>query len=150
MQSKLTQWAELIYSDAFPTTLSWDIRLIEVERKLGYSLSEEDIRKATNDYFESNAQARAYWSLLRLYQNVCESVELKEEQGENASYKTKIDNGLKLPQLWKLVEEQRDAVFKKNTQAEVDFSSGKAKSSFRKSEADLSMERLKAKHGSKK
>ena len=74
-------------------------------------------------------------------------MELEEEQGENASYKTKIENGLKLPALWKLVEEQRESVFKKNSQAESDFSSGKGKSTFKKSEADLSMERLKVKYG---
>jgi hypothetical protein len=147
--SRLTKWAELIYSDEFPVSLSWDIRLTEAEKKLGYKLSEGERQKATNDYFENHAQARAYWSLFRLYQNVCQSVELEEEQGENASYKTKIENGLKLPTLWKLVEEQRDMVFKKNTQAEFDFASGKGKSSFKKSEADLSMERLKAKYKTK-
>jgi hypothetical protein len=146
-QSRLSKWAELIYSDAFPATISWDIRLIEAERKLGYRLSIEEERQATNEYFANHAQARAYWSLFRLYQNVCQSVELEEEQGENASYKTKIENGLKLPALWKLVEEQRESVFKKNSQAESDFSSGKGKSTFKKSEADLSMERLKVKYG---
>jgi len=114
---------------------------------LGYKLSAGEQRQASNEYFKNHAQARGYWSLLKLYENVCQSVELEEETGENASYKTKIENGLKLSLIWKQIEEERDKVFKKNTQAEFDFSSGKGESSFKKSEADISMERLRAKHG---
>ena len=146
-QSKLTKWADLIYSDTFPSILTWNARLAEAEKSLGYTLTLEQQRLASNEYFKNHAQARAYWSLLKLYHNVCQSVELEEENGENASYKTKIENGIKLPLIWKLVEDEKDKVFKKNTQAEFDFSSGKGESSFKKSEADISMERLRAKHG---
>lgn len=152
MSSKLTNWAELIYSEAFPLSLSWPIRVMEAHKKLGYALTEEEQRRASNAYFENHAQARAFWSLTRLYQNVCQSVEELEgtsdgKNNENQSYKTKIENGMKLPVIWKQIEEEREKIFKKNNQAEFDFRSGKAESSFKKSEADHSMNRLKAKHG---
>lgn len=127
--------------------MTWSARLLEVERKLGYKLTVEQQRIASKEYFKDHAQARSYWSLLKLHENICESVEQVEATGENASYKTKLDNGTRLPALWKQIEDERAKVFKKNTQAEFDFRSGKAESSFKKSEADNSMERLKAKHG---
>lgn len=110
--------------------------MAETTRRLGYSLSDEDIRDASREYFLYNMKAEAYWSMVMMYHNVCDSIRSPESSGEgkasneNSSYKTKIDNSLKLKPVMDEIRRLADDLFKKNEVAEADFNAGKIESDF--------------------
>lgn len=110
--------------------------MAETTRRLGYSLSDEDLREASKDYFLFNIKAEAYWSMVMMYHNVCDSIRTPESSGEgkasneNSSYKTKIDNSLKLKPVMDEIRRMADDLFKKNEVAEADFNAGKIESDF--------------------
>lgn len=98
-------------------------------------------------YFQSHIRAEAYWSMVIMYHNVCDSIRTPEGAGdgknENSSYKVKIENGLKLKSLMKEMRDMAEDLFKKNEQAEADFQSGKMDSSFGEGVMEASLRELK-------
>lgn len=136
MSEKVKQWVSLIYSDSIPLSLTWEGRVAETTRRLGYSLSDEELREASREYFLFNIKAEAYWSMVMMYHNVCDSIRTPESSGEgkasneNSSYKTKIDNSLKLKPVMDEIRRMADDLFKKNEVAEADFNAGKIESDF--------------------
>jgi len=109
----------------------------ETTRRMGYSLSEDTLREASKEYFLFNMKAEAYWSMVMMYHNVCESIRSPESPGtegkannENSSYKVKIDNSLKLKPVMDEIRRLADDLFKKNEVAEADFNAGKIESDF--------------------
>lgn len=110
--------------------------MAEVTRRMGYSLSDDELRNASREYFLHNMKAEAYWSMVMMYHNVCESIRTPEFSGEgkasneNSSYKVKIDNSLKLKPVMDEIRRIADDLFKKNEVAETDFNAGKIESDF--------------------
>jgi hypothetical protein len=108
----------------------------ETTRRMGYSLSDEDIREASKEHFLYNMKAEAYWSMVMMYHNVCDSIRTPEASvdgktsNENSSYKVKIDNSLKLKPVMDEIRRLADDLFKKNEIAETDFNAGKIQSDF--------------------
>lgn len=110
--------------------------MAETTRRLGYSLNDEELRDASREYFLYNMKAEAYWSMVMMYHNVCDSIRSPESSGdgkasnENSSYKVKIDNSLKLKPVMDEIRRMADDLFKKNEVAEADFNAGKIESDF--------------------
>jgi hypothetical protein len=103
---------------------------------MGYSLSDDELREASKEFFLYNIKAEAYWSMVMMYHNVCDSIRTPEVAGEgkasneNSSYKVKIDNSLKLKPVMDEIRRMADDLFKKNEVAEADFNAGKIESDF--------------------
>jgi hypothetical protein len=103
-----------------------------VVKQVGYKPKDDEFRDASREYFKTNRRAQAYFSLVQLYHNVCESISLpesssKEGGNENNSYKVKIENARKLPEILSLILSEQEAIFRKDEDAEADFTSGKQK-----------------------
>jgi len=94
------------------------------------------ILAASREYFLNNIKAEAYWSMVVMYHNVCESIRAPEFSGdgkasnENSSYKVKIENSLKLKPVMDEIRRLAEDLFKKNEKAEADFNAGKLESDF--------------------
>ena len=96
----------------------------------GYQPEPERKREMSRIYFLAHEEAEAYWSMKHLYHNICQSVRTEEDPAkpnENNSYKTKMENALKLKGLWKEIKDMEKQVFKGNTVAVADFNDGKIK-----------------------
>jgi hypothetical protein len=148
LSAKERAWVEMVYSDSIPLTLTWRGRVAEATRKTNYSPDEDRIRQMSRIYFQSHIRAEAYWSMVIMYHNVCDSIRTPEGAGdgknnENSSYKVKIENGLKLKSLMKEMRDMAEDLFKKNEQAEADFQSGKMDSSFGEGVMEASLRELK-------
>lgn len=110
--------------------------MAETTRRMGYSLSDDELREASKEFFLYNIKAEAYWSMVMMYHNVCDSIRTPEVAGEgkasneNSSYKVKIDNSLKLKPVMDEIRRMADDLFKKNEVAEADFNAGKIESDF--------------------
>jgi hypothetical protein len=108
----------------------------ETSRRLKYSISDDALRGASKLYFLNNIRAEAYWSMVIMYHNVCDSIRTPEwstewkTNNENSSYKVKIENGLKLKPVMDEIRRLADDLFKKNEVAEADFNTGKLQSDF--------------------
>lgn len=121
--------------------------MAEATRKTSYSPTEERTREISRIYFQTNMKAEAYWSMVIMYHNVCDSIRTPEGAGEgknneNSSYKVKIENSLKLKSLMKEMREMAEDLFKKNEQAEADFQSGKMDSTFGEGALEASLREL--------
>lgn len=136
MSEKEKQWVELVYSDSIPLSLTWEGRVAEVTRRLNFSIDDEALREGSRLYFLYNIRAEAYWSMVIMYHNVCESIRTPEmatewkPSNENSSYKVKIENGLKLKPVMDEIKRLAEDLFKKNEVAEADFNAGKLESDF--------------------
>ena len=136
MSEKERQWVELVYSDSIPLSLTWEGRVAEVTRRLNFSIDDETLREGSRLYFLYNIRAQAYWSMVIMYHNVCESIRTPEmatewkPSNENSSYKVKIENGLKLKPVMDEIKRLAEDLFKKNEVAEADFNAGKLESDF--------------------
>ncbi len=125
-----------MYSDSIPLSLTWDGRKAETSRRLGYVIGDHMIALASRQYFLNNVKAEAYWSMVVMYHNVCESIRTPEFAGEgkasneNSSYKVKIENSLKLKPVMDEIRRLAEDLFKKNEKAEADFNAGKLESDF--------------------
>jgi hypothetical protein len=92
--------------------------------------------EGSREYFLYNIKAEAYWSMVVMYHNVCESIRTPEmavewkSSNENSSYKVKIENGLKLKPVMDEIKRLAEDLFKKNEVAEADFNAGKLESDF--------------------
>ena len=129
-------WIEAVYSDSIPLSLTWKGRVEEVTRRLGYGISADALRFGSQLYFVHNIKAEAYWSMVVMYHNVCDSIRTPEASGEgkasneNSSYKVKIENSLKLKPVMDEIKRLAEDLFKKNEAAEADFNAGKLESDF--------------------
>lgn len=136
ISEKERQWTELIYSDSIPLSLTWEGRVAETTRRLKFSIDDEALRDASREFFLYNIKAEAYWSLVVMYHNVCDSIRTPEMQiegktsNENSSYKVKIENSLKLKPVMDEIKRLAEDLFKKNEVAEADFNAGKILSDF--------------------
>jgi hypothetical protein len=108
----------------------------EVTRRLGYGISDGTLRLGSQLFFVHNIKAEAYWSMVMMYHNVCDSIRTPEASGdgkasnENSSYKVKIENSLKLKPVMDEIKRLAEDLFKKNEAAEADFNAGKLESDF--------------------
>lgn len=108
----------------------------EVTRRLGYGISTNALRYGSQLYFVHNIKAEAYWSMVVMYHNVCDSIRTPEAptegkaSNENSSYKVKIENSLKLKPVMDEIKRLAEDLFKKNDVAEADFNAGKLESDF--------------------
>ncbi len=108
----------------------------EVTRRLGYGISPHALRYGSQLYFVHNIKAEAYWSMVVMYHNVCDSIRTPEApsegkaSNENSSYKVKIENSLKLKPVMDEIKRLAEDLFKKNEAAEADFNAGKMESDF--------------------
>lgn len=128
-------WIELVYSDGIPLSLTWEGRKAETTRRLGYTITEQELSVGSRQFFLQNIKAEAYWSMVVMYHNVCESIRTPENIGEprsneNSSYKVKIENSLKLKPVMDEIRRLAEDLFKKNEKAEIDFNAGKMESDF--------------------
>jgi hypothetical protein len=135
LSEKEKAWVELVYSDSIPLNSTWANRVAEATRKTGFSMSPERLREASRIHFSSHLKAEAYWSMVIMYHNVCDSIRTPEgaqegKNNENSSYKVKIENALKLKPVMEEMKRLAEDLFKKNEQAEADFQSGKKESEF--------------------
>ena len=141
-------WVDLVYSDSIPLNMTWQGRVAEATRKTNFSMSEERLREASRLYFQSHIKAEAYWSMVIMYHNVCDSIRTPEgategKSNENSSYKVKIENSLKLKSLMEEMRRMAEDLFKKNEVAEADFQSGKMESSFGEGAMESALRELK-------
>ena len=110
--------------------------MAEATRRLRFSIDDEALRDASREFFLYNIKAEAYWSLVVMYHNVCDSIRTPEMQiegktsNENSSYKVKIENSLKLKPVMDEIKRLAEDLFKKNEMAEADFNAGKLESDF--------------------
>lgn len=136
ISEKEKTWIEAVYSDSIPLSLTWKGRVEEVTRRLGYGISPHALRYGSQLYFVHNIKAEAYWSMVVMYHNVCDSIRTPEASGdgkasnENSSYKVKIENSLKLKPVMDEIKRLAEDLFKKNEAAEADFNAGKLESDF--------------------
>lgn len=136
ISEKEKMWIEGVYSDSIPLSLTWKGRVEEVTRRLGYGISAGALRLGSQLYFVNNIKAEAYWSMVMMYHNVCDSIRTPEASGdgkasnENSSYKVKIENSLKLKPVMDEIKRLAEDLFKKNEMAEADFNAGKLESDF--------------------
>jgi hypothetical protein len=136
LTEKQKKWVELVYSDEIPLSLTWEGRIAEVSRRLGYKIDESALVVGSRAHFALNIKAEAYWSMVMMYHNVCESIRSPEIPGEgkaaneNNSYKVKIENSLKLKPVMDEIKRLAEDLFKKNVVAEADFNAGKLESEF--------------------
>lgn len=134
ISEKERMWIEAVYSDSIPLSLTWKGRVEEVTRRLGYTISAGALRFGSQLYFVHNIKAEAYWSMVVMYHNVCDSIRTPETElrspNENSSYKVKIENSLKLKPVMDEIKRLAEDLFKKNEVAEADFNAGKLESDF--------------------
>ena len=136
ISEKEKMWIEAVYSDSIPLSLTWKGRVEEVTRRLGYTISENSLKLGSQLFFVHNIKAEAYWSMVMMYHNVCDSIRTPEASGEgkasneNSSYKVKIENSLKLKPVMDEIKRLAEDLFKKNEVAEADFNAGKLESDF--------------------
>ena len=136
ISEKERAWIEAVYSDSIPLSLTWEGRVAEVTRRLGFSIDEDALMEGSREHFLYNIKAEAYWSMVVMYHNVCESIRAPEmavewkSSNENSSYKVKIENGLKLKSVMDEIKRLAEDLFKKNEVAEADFNAGKLESEF--------------------
>jgi hypothetical protein len=136
LTEKQKEWVKLVYSDDIPLSLTWEGRIAEVTRRLGYKIDENALVHGSRMHFALNIKAEAYWSMVMMYHNVCESIRSPEVPGEgkasneNSSYKVKIENSLKLKPVMDEIKRMSEDLFKKNAVAEADFNAGKLESEF--------------------
>ena len=136
ISEKEKTWIEAVYSDSIPLSLTWKGRVEEVTRRLGYTISADALRVGSQLFFVHNIKAEAYWSMVMMYHNVCDSIRTPEASGEgkasneNSSYKVKIENSLKLKPVMDEIKRLAEDLFKKNEVAEADFNAGKLESDF--------------------
>lgn len=110
--------------------------MAETSRRLGYSIDTYALVEGSRSFFQNNIKAEAYWSMVIMYHNVCESIRTPEFAGEgkasneNSSYKVKIENSLKLKPVMDEIRRLAEDLFKKNEKAEADFNAGKLESDF--------------------
>jgi hypothetical protein len=108
----------------------------EVTRRLGFSIDTNALMEGSREFFMHNIKAEAYWSMVVMYHNVCESIRAPEfatewkASNENSSYKVKIENSLKLKPVMDEIKRLAEDLFKKNEAAEADFNAGKVESDF--------------------
>lgn len=134
ISEKERTWIEAVYSDSIPLSLTWKGRVEEVTRRLGYTISADALRFGSQLFFVNNIKAEAYWSMVVMYHNVCDSIRTPETElrspNENSSYKVKIENSLKLKPVMDEIKRLAEDLFKKNEVAEADFNAGKLESDF--------------------
>lgn len=136
ISEKEKQWIEMVYSDGIALSYTWEGRMAEASRRLGYTIDAHALREGSRLYFQNNIKAEAYWSMVVMYHNVCESIRVPETSGEgkgsneNSSYKVKIENSLKLKPVMDEIKRLAEDLFKKNEKAEADFNAGKLESDF--------------------
>lgn len=146
LTEKQKEWIEVVYSDQIPLSLTWEGRMQEATRRVGVSLSAEEIRHGSRQYFTLNMKAEAYWSMVAMYHNVCDSIRTPEPEGkpnENSSYKVKIENSLKLKPVMDEIKRMAEDLFKKNTAAEIDFNAGKLESEFGEGALEAALREIK-------
>lgn len=156
ISEKERQWTELIYSDSIPLSLTWEGRVAETTRRMNFSISNEALREASREFFLYNTKAEAYWSLVVMYHNVCDSIRTPEMQtegktsNENSSYKVKIENSLKLKPVMDEIKRLAEDLFKKNEVAEADFNAGKIASDFGEGALEAALREVNNESGSSK
>ncbi len=107
-------------------------KVAEAQRKI----DENALVVGSRIHFALNIKAEAYWSMVMMYHNVCDSIRSPESStegkasNENSSYKVKIDNSLKLKPVMDEIRRLAEDLFKKNEIAEADFNAGKIESDF--------------------
>ena len=83
------------------------------------------MRESSKTYFQKNAQAEYYWSLVIMCHNVNQSLREPEVTGEkgneNTSYTSKIKNGLELSKVIQTIKTIEIEVFKGNEECLQDF-----------------------------
>lgn len=148
-------WIELVYSDDIPLSLTWEGRIAETSRRLGYRIDDQALVLGSRLYFSQNIKAEAYWSMVVMYHNVCESIRSPEmtsegkSSNENNSYKVKIENSLKLKPVMDEVKRMAEDLFKKNVVAEADFNAGKLESDFGEGALEAALREVNNESGSK-
>jgi len=156
LTEKQKEWIELVYSDEIPLSLTWEGRVAEVSRRLGHKIDENALVVGSRIHFALNIKAEAYWSMVMMYHNVCESIRSPESPGEgkaaneNSSYKTKIENSLKLKPVMDEIRRLAEDLFKKNVVAEADFNAGKLESEFGEGALEAALREVNNEGGSKK
>lgn len=134
ISEKERTWIGVVYSDSIPLSLTWKGRVEETTRRLGYGIGADALRRGSMEYFVNNIKAEAYWSMVVMYHNVCDSIRTPENElrspNENSSYKVKIENSLKLKPVMDEIKRLAEDLFKKNEVAEADFNAGKLESDF--------------------
>lgn len=155
LSEKQSKWIDLVYSDEIPLSLTWEGRVAETSRRLGYTIGESELIIGSRIYFVSNIKAEAYWSLVVMYHNVCESIRVPEmasegkTSNENSSYKVKIENSLKLKPVMDEIKRLAEELFKKNVIAEADFNAGKMESDFGEGALEAALREVNNESGSK-
>jgi hypothetical protein len=155
LSEKDSKWINLVYSDEIPLSLTWEGRVSEASRRLGYTIGESELIIGSRIYFVSNIKAEAYWSLVVMYHNVCESIRVPEmasegkSSNENSSYKVKIENSLKLKPVMDEIKRLAEELFKKNVVAEADFNAGKMESDFGEGALEAALREVNNESGSK-
>lgn len=115
--SKEQQWIELIYSNFIPLNVNWAKRVEEATMKTGVSLSNEEFVSLSKEYFLNNRKLESYWSMVVMKHNICNSLrelEEGEDVNENNSYKTKLENAMKISALEQDIERREQELFKGN------------------------------------
>lgn len=152
---KQKDWVKLVYSDELPLSLTWEGRMKEASRRTGHTIDPVVLADATRLYFSHNIKAEAYWSMVVMYHNVCESIRTPEGAGEgknneNSSYKVKIENALKLKPVMEELRRLAEELFKKNVAAEADFNAGKMESEFGEGALEAALREVNNESGSEK
>ena len=121
----LEQWIALVYSPRISLNSTWSERKDEASKLIDYEPSEEEVRESSKTYFQKNAQAEYYWSLVVMCHNVNQSLREPETSGEkgneNTSYSSKLKNGAALDEIYEIIEKKRREVFKGNEEGLQDF-----------------------------
>ena len=155
LSEKESKWIDLVYSEDIPLSLTWEGRVAETNRRLGYTIDQPTLIYGSRIYFISNIKAEAYWSLVVMYHNVCESIRVPEmasegkTSNENNSYKVKIENSLKLKMVMDEIKRLGEELFKKNVVAEADFNAGKMESDFGEGALEAALREVNNESGSK-
>jgi len=131
-------FVEFIYSDTvkLPLSMSWKERWAAAVKIKKFTPEKDQFRAETRAHFFKNSDAEYYWSLVVMFQNVCESLRDPEDKKElsdgkeNTSYKAKIANGIDLGDVRKRIKDLKAELFKGSEEAEYDFSEGKISSEF--------------------
>jgi hypothetical protein len=133
--SKEQQWIELIYGNSIALNVNWAKRVEEATRMTGVSLSDEQFNRLSREYFLHNRKLETYWSMVIMKHNICNSLrelEQGENVNENNSYKTKLENAMKIAALEQDIERREQELFKNNDAVKDDIirEIGKQKSKY--------------------
>jgi len=115
--SKEQQWIELIYGNYIPLNVNWNKRVEEATQRTGVSLTDEQFNRLSKEYFLHNRKFETYWSMVIMKHNVCNSLrelEQGEDVNENNSYKTKLENAMRISALEQEIERREQDLFKGN------------------------------------